>query len=93
MNNRSRDLNTLLLSAGELSAPRVQYGVHAHGHRLDLLCETGHGGGLPRLIDAEVSSAHDVLEYIAADDLSVLKYDPKLPSNRFDVEEVQIVTV
>ncbi len=50
--DRPRDEQTLALAAGEVSSPFTDQGVHAHGHRADVVFEAGQPRGLPGVVDA-----------------------------------------
>jgi hypothetical protein len=87
------DQQTLALSAGEPASTFTNNGVHAHRHGLNIFVQTGCACRLPRIVNAQRSSADDVGEDIAVGDAAVLQHHIHLAAQRLRVDIVQIQTV
>ena len=93
VNNRARDHDALALPPGEGTRTITDHGIHAHRHFLDVLIQTDHARGLPRMLKREVCRTDDVVENVRGHQLATLQDHAKLAPQRVEVQIHDILFV
>ncbi len=94
VDDRPGDEESLPLSAREVAPILAHHCVHSHGHKLYVIIQTSHAGGLPGVIHSHVRGCpNNVGEDVARHNLCALKHDANLLADSAQVQSAKILAI